>query len=890
MNITIERAVEATPDLERLVAELNAVLGAAYPPHQRHGLALEQLFEPHMRFFLARLDGAAVGCGGVALFDGYAEVKRMYTRREARGRGVAKALLRRIEEQARAAGASVLYLETGIHQREAIGLYERMGFEHCDAFGPYAAMPAENIETSLFFTKALSPDGRRRAVTWARRIVPAVVLSWLIIAAEVFAAEIQPTVETTQATIEARDAKSLTVRFAAEGQPGLLFRPVRGFWDWSATGKIVIPVENPGEEPLTLRLGVESAAGRSLGGQVAIAARSAGNLTIWIEAPSPRAMGMVAGPPPPGPGALPLTATKGSVDAAHVTAIRLGIARPTAPRRLIVGLPRAAAPGAAEQHAYDAIVDTFGQYQPGNWPEKVSSIAMLRAVAAWEAPLNAGWLAKAPKRDRFSGLVGAAAFRATGFFRTERYHGRWWLVTPEGNPFFSIGIDVVKPSGSTYVEGREFMFADIPARDGALAQHWSERDSRRGLGAQRGRGFDHGHAFDFYTANLERKFGADWRQRWRDEAAARLQAWGFNTIGNWSDAELAALHRLPYTVPLSPVGTYAKVSSGEDWWGRMPDPFDPAFAAAADRMARDAAARFGGDPYLVGYFVDNELSWGKEGSKNPAERYSLPLGALAADPASSAKTALIAQLVDTYREPQRLGRAWGIPLASWSDLRRAGFALPPASLNNPAVIADLATFARRFAEAYFRTVAEALHRRDPGHLYLGSRFAWQTPEAVAACARWCDVVSFNVYRRSIAEDPDRWARFHALGKPALIGEFHFGSTDRGLFWEGLAGVGRESGRGPAYARYLDSVADNPDFVGAHWFAYLDEPLTGRTLDGENGHIGFVSVADVPYLELVAAARTANETVLRKLQQRATPTALGEPPKARPPHAMPGAGQ
>src|SRR6516164_9743505 len=134
MNITIERAVEATPDLERLVAELNAVLGAAYPPHQRHGLALEQLFEPHMRFFLARLDGAAVGCGGVALFDGYAEVKRMYTRREARGRGVAKALLRRIEEQARAAGASVLYLETGIHQREAIGLYERMGFEHCDAF------------------------------------------------------------------------------------------------------------------------------------------------------------------------------------------------------------------------------------------------------------------------------------------------------------------------------------------------------------------------------------------------------------------------------------------------------------------------------------------------------------------------------------------------------------------------------------------------------------------------------------------------------------------------------------------------------------------------------------------------------------------------------------
>jgi hypothetical protein len=384
------------------------------------------------------------------------------------------------------------------------------------------------------------------------------------------------------------------------------------------------------------------------------------------------------------------------------------------------------------------------------------------------------------------------------------------------------------------------------------------------LGVQRGRGFDHGHAFDFNTANLERKFGADWRAHWRDEAAARLQAWGFNTIGNWSAPELAALHRLPYTVPLLPAGTFATISAGGDWWGKMADPFDPGFAAAADRMARDAAARFGGDPYLVGYFVDNELSWGSGSSKDPAKHYAVPLGALAAAPASPAKSALIAQLVDTYREPQRLAEAWGIALVSWNDLRRAGFTLPPTSFDRPAVIGDLTTFARRFAEAYFRTVAEALHRRDPDHLYLGSRFAWQTWEAVAACARWCDIVSFNIYRRSIADDPEQWARFHALGKPALIGEFHFGSTDRGLFWEGLVGAGRESARGPAYARYLDAVAGNPDFVGAHWFAYIDEPLTGRTLDGENGHVGFVSVADVPYRGLVAAARTANEAVLARL--------------------------
>jgi putative acetyltransferase len=72
MNITIERMVEATLEVRDLIRELNDVLGAAYEEHQRHGLPIEQLFEPNVRFFVARLDGLAVGCGGVAMFDDYA--------------------------------------------------------------------------------------------------------------------------------------------------------------------------------------------------------------------------------------------------------------------------------------------------------------------------------------------------------------------------------------------------------------------------------------------------------------------------------------------------------------------------------------------------------------------------------------------------------------------------------------------------------------------------------------------------------------------------------------------------------------------------------------------------------------------------------------------------
>jgi putative acetyltransferase len=155
MSITIEPVVEASPDVHDLIGELNGVLGAAYEAHQRHGLSIERLFAPNVRFFIARLDGLAVGCGGVAVFSDYAEVKRMYTRPVARGRGVAKAVLRRLEDEACEAGMSVLRLETGTYQQEAIGLYERMGFRPRGPFGPYAAMPARNIETSLFFEKEL---------------------------------------------------------------------------------------------------------------------------------------------------------------------------------------------------------------------------------------------------------------------------------------------------------------------------------------------------------------------------------------------------------------------------------------------------------------------------------------------------------------------------------------------------------------------------------------------------------------------------------------------------------------------------------------------------------------------------------------------------------------
>jgi putative acetyltransferase len=154
-DLQIEIALTATDELRLLISELETVLAAEYPPEQRHGLSLDAIFQPHVRFFIARLKGVAVGCGGVALFPDYAEVKRMYVRGSARGQGVADAILARLEAEVRRAGLLVLRLETGDRQVAAMRLYVRSGFRECPAFGDYQSMTPQAIATSVFYEKRL---------------------------------------------------------------------------------------------------------------------------------------------------------------------------------------------------------------------------------------------------------------------------------------------------------------------------------------------------------------------------------------------------------------------------------------------------------------------------------------------------------------------------------------------------------------------------------------------------------------------------------------------------------------------------------------------------------------------------------------------------------------
>jgi ribosomal protein S18 acetylase RimI-like enzyme len=125
-----------TPDAIELIGELDAHLGSLYAVESQHGFSVDKLLRDGVTFFVTRDDGRAAGCGGLLIVGReYAEIKRMYVRPAFRGRGLA-ARCWTISSRMRGRGLTLVRLETGIHQHEAIALYERRGFQQIPPFGP----------------------------------------------------------------------------------------------------------------------------------------------------------------------------------------------------------------------------------------------------------------------------------------------------------------------------------------------------------------------------------------------------------------------------------------------------------------------------------------------------------------------------------------------------------------------------------------------------------------------------------------------------------------------------------------------------------------------------------------------------------------------------------
>ncbi|MET0982580.1 MAG: GNAT family N-acetyltransferase [Telluria sp.] len=142
MHIQIETPDQ--PDVAALFAQLQALHAKLYPAAAGTPLPLASMLQPEVRFLVARDDsGRVVGCVALVLRGEYAELRRMIVDEAARGQGIGRALLDQLALHALAAGVHLLKLTTGVHQREALALYERFGFSHCAPYGGGGTEPLE---------------------------------------------------------------------------------------------------------------------------------------------------------------------------------------------------------------------------------------------------------------------------------------------------------------------------------------------------------------------------------------------------------------------------------------------------------------------------------------------------------------------------------------------------------------------------------------------------------------------------------------------------------------------------------------------------------------------------------------------------------------------------
>ncbi|MEN3002551.1 MAG: beta-galactosidase [Armatimonadota bacterium] len=622
--------------------------------------------------------------------------------------------------------------------------------------------------------------------------------------------------------------------------PNLMFRAGTP-WDWRRYDGLAFDLYNPMQEAVRFGVRVDDDP-RADGtrfcrqGTYTLSPRQRGSFVFPLRH-NPMDFGMRGLPAPSKHMTLIGLTNEGKIRLDHIVAFQIFLWRGETLRTLIVDNIRLIETG----ESLEGIVDEFGQFTRADWRGKIRSLSHLRRTLTQETRL----LERSPAPedfDEYGAWKSGPQRRATGYFRVEKVEGKWWFVAPNGRLFFSTGIDCIHYGDPTFVTGRERMFTWLPREGEPLAKHYGHAS-----GALMGP-VKEGKTFNFYAANLERKYGANYAERWREQTLRRLRAWGFNTIGNWSLWEWHRNGRIPYVATAGVWGEHKRVPSGSDYWGKMHDPFDPQFAINARASIEPVAQRVRDDPWCLGFFVDNELSWAGQGEEGG--RYGLAYGALSlhADE-SPAKRALLEQLRTKYGTIERLNEAWGTTFAHWEALR------PPVQLTVAPTRArqqDFSEFVRAFARKYFQTIRDILRDLAPNHLYLGCRFAWYSLDAVIACAELCDVLSFNIYAPKL--DHRAYEFLIPLDKPVIIGEFHFGALDRGMFHTGLVAAANQRERARMYEEYVHSVLDHPLFVGCHWFQYMDQPLTGRWYDGENYNIGFVSITDTPYPEMVAAAR------------------------------------
>lgn len=431
-----------------------------------------------------------------------------------------------------------------------------------------------------------------------------------------------------------------------------------------------------------------------------------------------------------------------------------------------------------------------------------------------------------PDRDRSSwGGSAHVRFEGTGFFDTRHDGDRWWFVDPDGYPFWSVGLNNVRPSVSSHFDDEGLV---------ALPDEPSEV-------LDRGEDLDE---IDNLAWNFVRAFGDDhWRDRWVETASETVRNLGFNTLGTWIDDEVRREVGMPYVRILDVAFEDTPVLF--DRAGTVfPDVYHDGLAADAEAVARQLTETED-DPALLGYYLGNYPTLSLF---PPAELLLTTTGA------SKSRAAFVEYLSEKYGTDGRLSRAWGEDV-SFDDVRDGGWDEIPSGARD-----DVAHFSGTMVERLFGTLSEACRVVDDNHLNLGPRLNMYLPRWLLRCARHLDVFSPYGYFQSITASKLE-AVYDVIQTPILVSEWSVGATDAETPFAGYCRTPDQRERAKAYRQYVEEAAARPWCIGAHYFSLYDQPALGRE-DGEAFNTGLFDVCHVPYREMTAATRASYDRIYR----------------------------
>ena len=420
--------------------------------------------------------------------------------------------------------------------------------------------------------------------------------------------------------------------------------------------------------------------------------------------------------------------------------------------------------------------------------------------------------------------------KATGFFRVQKLaDGRWWAIDPLGRGFVAFGVDHCTYYGH-YCE--------------ALDKH-------------------------IHKELNDKKFKS--REEWAEKTSKLLKEWGFNLLTAGVSPEIK--HKgIPHAEFIglgaqfaSMADEFAIVGGNGNPGSQFPNVFHPDFPSYCDDIVESRTRGQQNDPWLFGYFFDNELCWWG----NPfSPKCGLFNSAMQKDASHTAKIALMNLLKEKAKgDIAVFNKQWDQKLSDFKeilDLKE----LPEETEEQVAMKRD---YLAQCAENYFRIISEAFRKHDPNHMLLGSRFAGVSPHDEViwkAAGKYCDIVTWNHYG---FVDPDIEAAYETKPprgrtltdafsqvaawsqRPGMLTEWSFPALDAGL--PSTHGAGQrfftQAERAKATGIYAKTLLSMPFMVGYDYFMWVDEPELG--ISGkfpENSNYGLISEDYKIYTEIV----------------------------------------